>query len=130
MKKLIVSQEYSIAATEILDIFNYLPKEMSEKIPHQLLEFFSEVSQKDYKPEFDYSKGLETINFTPKTKALLAMIYRNYLCSEEERKEFAQKLFENEQKYQQELREKYNPDHIFEKAWKTKKEKIIKILHS
>lgn len=109
----VVSEEYKIAATEILDIIEHLSLNATNKIPLQLLEFFKEVSREDYKPEFDYSGGLEKINFTPKTKALLAMIYRNYLCSEEERKEFDKKLFQNEEKYQQELREKYNPDKIF-----------------
>ena len=111
----VVSEEYKIAATEVLDIIEHLSLNATNKIPLQLLEFFKEVSMEDYKPEFDYSDGLEKINFTPKTKALLAMIYRNYLCSEEERKEFDKKLFENEEKYQQELREKYNPDNIFKK---------------
>ena len=110
----VVSEEYKIAATEVLDIVEHLSLNATNKIPLQLLEFFKEVSMEDYKPEFDYSSGLEKINFTPKTKALLAMIYRNYLCSEEERKEFDRKLFENEEKYQQELREKYNPDKIFQ----------------
>lgn len=110
----VVSEEYKIAATEVLDIIEHLSLNATNKIPMQLLEFFKEVSMQDYKPQFDYSGGLEKINFTPKTKALLAMIYRNYLCSEEERKEFDQKLFENEEKYQQELREKYNPDKIFQ----------------
>lgn len=110
----VVSEEYKIAATEVLDIVEHLSLNATNKIPLQLLEFFKEVSMEDYKPEFDYSGGLEKINFTPKTKALLAMIYRNYLCSEEERKEFDRKLFENEEKYQQELREKYNPDKIFQ----------------
>ncbi len=109
----VVSDDYRIAATEILDIIEHLSLNATNKIPLQLLEFFKEVSMKDYKPKFDYSQGLEKISFTPKTKALLAMIYRNYLCSEEERKEFDKKLFENEEKYQQELREKYNPDNIF-----------------
>lgn len=109
----VVSDDYRIAATEILDIIEHLSLNATNKIPLQLLEFFKEVSMKNYKPEFDYSQGLEKISFTPKTKALLAMIYRNYLCSEEERKELDKKLFENEQKYQQELREKYNPGNIF-----------------
>lgn len=112
----VVSEEYKIAATEVLDIIEHLSLNATNKIPMQLLEFFKEVSLQDYKPQFDYSGGLEKINFTPKTKALLAMIYRNYLCSEEERKELDQKLFENEEKYQQELREKYNPDKIFQNS--------------
>lgn len=112
----VVSEEYKIAATEVLDIVEHLSLNATNKIPLQLLDFFKDVSMEDYKPEFDYSDGLEKINFTPKTKALLAMIYRNYLCSEEERKELDQKLFENEEKYQQELREKYNPDKIFQNS--------------
>lgn len=112
----VVSEEYKIAATEVLDIVEHLSLNATNKIPLQLLDFFKDVSMEDYKPEFDYSDGLEKINFTPKTKALLAMIYRNYLCSEEERKEFDRKLFENEEKYQQELREKYNPDKIFQNS--------------
>lgn len=118
----VISEDYRIAATEVLDIIEHLSLNATNKIPLQLLEFFKEVSLQDYKPEFDYFGSLEKINFTPKTKALLAMIYRNYLCSEEERKEIDQKLFENEEKYQKELREKYNPEYLFEKTGENQKE--------
>ena len=69
----------------------------------------------DYKPQFDYSQGIDKIGFSDKTRALLAMIYRNYLCSEQEKKEFEKTLFENEEKFQKKLREKYNPDAIFQR---------------
>lgn len=118
----VVSEDYRIAATEVLDMIEHFSLNATNRIPLQLLEFFKEVSIEDYKPEFDYSVGLEKINFSPKTKALLAMIYRNYLCSEEECKEFDQKIFGNEEKYQQELREKYNPDNIFKN---TKKQQAL-----
>lgn len=51
------------------------------------------------------------------------MLYRNYFCSEEERQEIDQKLQENEEKYQQQLREKYNPDRIFNNKIMNEKEK-------
>lgn len=54
----VVSKEYSIAATEILDLLNYLPADIVEKIPTKLINFFKEVSIKDYKPEFDYSRRI------------------------------------------------------------------------
>lgn len=113
MKNSIVSKEYSIAATEILDLLNYIPKDLVKRIPVQLIDFFQQVSVEDYKPQWDTSQGLESINLTDKTKALLAMIYRNYLCSTEEKQEFDEKLFENEQKYQEDLRERYSPNDIF-----------------
>ncbi len=42
------------------------------------------------------------------------MLNLNYWCeSEEHKKELISRYNDNEQKYQQELREKYNPDNIF-----------------
>ena len=47
------------------------------------------------------------------TIIIFALLKLNYWCSEEERKSFIKKLNENEILYQEQLREKYNPDNIF-----------------
>ena len=60
-----------------------------------------------------------------KTKSLIAMIYLNYLCDEEEKNNLNSILKSNEEKYQKELREKYNPDNIFKKNNQEAKEKIV-----
>jgi len=114
MKNKIISHEYQIAATDVLDVIKHLPEDTTNKIPQKLISFFESVSIESYKPEIDYSKGLDKIELKEKSKALLAMVYRNYICSNEERENFDKILFENEQKYQEELRGKYNPDKIFE----------------
>ena len=50
------------------------------------------------------------------TLPLLAMLLINYWCNtKEEKEELINKYFENEQKYQEQLREKYNPDFLFNK---------------
>lgn len=41
---------------------------------------------------------LEDMELLPETKGLLAMIYRNYWCTEEERKEYDRILMENDRK--------------------------------
>ena len=47
---------------------------------------------------------------------ILAMLTLNYWCnSEEEKAELTSMYSDNELKYQEELREKYNPDNIFKK---------------
>ncbi len=43
------------------------------------------------------------------------MIYRNYWCSIEERPKYDKLLQNNQKKFDDALREKYNPDKIFEK---------------
>lgn len=120
VQKMNISSEYKIAATEVLSILDYLPKYEVDKIPNKFKEFLKENSNSDYTPNFDYSLGLDKIELNHKTKLLLAMIYRNYICSEEQKLEYDKLLNENEEKYQSFIREKYNPDDIFKKVNKAK----------
>lgn len=113
MNKNIELDEYKKSVTEVIDILNYLPKEMTCKIPRKFWGFLQEQCLTEYKPNFDFSKGLDEIKLSNKTKSLLAMIYINYMCSEEEKIEYDKILFQNEEKYQKELKEKYNPDNLF-----------------
>lgn len=113
-----VTKEFSEAITEINKIFSYLPTEYIEKIPIKLRKFLKDVESKEYIPNIDPYKQLDEQDIKPKTKTLLTIIYRNYWCNEQERAELDKKLIENDKKYEEELREKYNPDDIFKKREK------------
>lgn len=113
----VISQEYRIAATETLTILNNFSEETLIIIPKKLIEFLKKVSIDGYEMKLNDNKG-QQIN--DKTKALLAMIYRNYLCTESEKVEFDKKLLKNEEKYQNTLKEKYSLD-----VFKNKKEENI-----
>lgn len=118
-----VTKEFAEASAEINEILKYMPKEEVEKIPSKLREFFKEVSSKDYVTNINPNIPLDKQQIKEKTKDIIALIYRNYWCSEEERKELDQKLIENDKKFEEELREKYNPDNIFKNnVTTTKKE--------
>ena len=110
------TNEYSVAITEVLYILKYLPKDMTANIPTNFLNFLNENSIPDYKPDFDLSKGLDNIRLKHKTKILLAIIYRNYICSEQERLDYDKILLQNENEYQIKLKEKYNTDNIFKET--------------
>ncbi len=115
MKSNIEMSEYRVATTEVLYILDYFPEKMKSNIPTDFLKFLDEQSIPDYNPNFDFSQGLDKLKLSNKTKVLLAMIYRNYICSEKEKIEYDKILNQNEKAYQIELREKYNPDNIFQK---------------
>lgn len=115
MKNNIEISEYRIAATEVVYILDYFSEEFKANIPTNFLKFLNEQAIPDYNPNFDFSHGLDRLELRNKTKALLAMIYRNYMCSEKEKVEYEKNLKQNENTYQIELREKYNPDNIFQK---------------
>lgn len=114
-----VTKEFAEATTEINKILSYLPIEYVEKIPTKLRKFFKDIESKEYIPNIDPYKQLDEQDLKPKTKTLLTIIYRNYWCNEQEKAELDKKLLENDKKYEEELREKYNPDDIFKKREKT-----------
>ena len=115
MKNNVEISEYRIAATEVACILDYFSEEFKANIPTNFLKFLNEQAIPDYNPNFDFSHGLDRLELRNKTKTLLAMIYRNYICSEKEKIEYEKILKQNENTYQVELREKYNPDNIFQK---------------
>ena len=120
-----ITKEFAEASAEINEILKYLPEEYVEKIPKKLRDFFKEIESKEYKTNIDPYKPLDEQDLKPKTNTLITVLYRNYWCNEEERAELDKILIENDKKYEEELREKYNPDNIFKK--KDKDEEIKEV---
>ena len=102
------------AVSEVLHYLKGINQVDIDKLPNKLINFLEENASKDYICDFDYTKPLSELDVLDETKGLLGLICLNYWCeTEEEKAEFRQKLNENENQYQKELREKYNPDDIF-----------------
>jgi len=110
-----VSVEYSEAIVEVLDILDNSEDSIVEKIPKKLIEFWQKNKSTTYKPNLDHSKSLKDMELKSKTKSLITMIYLNYLCDASEKDKIKLILKKNEEKYRQELKEKYNTDNIFKK---------------
>lgn len=110
-----LSIEYSEAIVEVLEILQYSDDNIIEKIPKKLIEFWQRNKSTTYKPNLDHSKSINEMDLKKKTKSIISMIYLNYLCNDEEKNNIKLILKDNEEKYQQELGEKYNADNIFKK---------------
>ena len=109
-----VKNENSIAITEVSYIIDHFCSPYAKtKIPDKFKNFLEKNSIPDYTPEFKDQKELKDIKLKSKTESLLALVYREYLCTEEEKEDFNKLLIKNEEDYQEELREKYDPDNIF-----------------
>lgn len=103
--------------SEVYVILNQLEEDSLKKIPEEMLNKIKENAT----IEIDYieeNKPLEELNLMNETKEFLAVISYNYFCDEEERKKWNDVLDENERKYQETLKEKYNPEEIFDKKEK------------
>ncbi len=108
-----VSIEYSEAIVEVLEILQYSDDNIIEKIPKKLIEFWQRNKSTTYKPNLDHSKSINEMELKKKTRSIISMVYLNYLCDDEEKNNIKLILKDNERKYQQKLREKYDPDNIF-----------------
>ena len=109
--------QFSNALYQVSEILNYDEDKDSikEKIPKQIISYIESNKSKDYNWTIDNTASLEKQNLLQTTKEILTVLYRNYICNNDEREELDRALMENEIRYQNELKEKYNPDNIFKK---------------
>lgn len=111
-----VSVEFSECITETLDILKHMENSYIEKIPRKFMVFLENNKSTNYISNLDHSKKVNEMILKEKTKDILAIIYMKYWCTEEEKHAYNELLQENEKKYQDELRKKYNVDNIFQKT--------------
>ena len=108
---------YSKAFVELNEIIKYFDDNLKNKIPNDLKDAISKSSKNEYKFVYDKNKPLYKQNILPETKALLSILYSDYLCPEKEREKwieydkFEQKV--SYQKQEEEKAKKYNPNEIF-----------------
>ena len=108
-----VSYEYSVACSETLDILNHTKKEDVEKIPIKFLEILRINALKTYKSKLDFNKSIADMNLNQKTIGILSIIHKKYWCNSKQRKDFEEKLKQNEIVYQKNLSEEYSTEKLF-----------------
>ena len=102
--------------SEVYQVLNLLGNEYINKLPITLFNMLKEKRNIDYTPQYIEDIPLNKQKIKKETLAIIALLHLNYWCnSEEEKNELKQMLKNNENMYQQELKNKYNPDDIFKK---------------
>lgn len=112
---MIDNPSYTKAYTEVNCLLQYLPQSYLDKLPKKLMELIRDQSDAQYNIYIDTNKSLLEQNFSDKAIALIAVLKYNYWSTDEEKQQLEKIFYENENTYQEELLEKYNPDNIFKK---------------
>ena len=102
-----VDIQYANAYTEVLDILKYISKEDYEKIPKSKIKVFEENSNKNYNFTYDENKTLEEQNVSEITKAIIAILFRDYWATKEQRYVIIKKQQEIKEQKQKELMAKF-----------------------
>lgn len=112
-----MKQEVRKAFTEVNEIIKLMPIELINKIPIEFRYLIKEECDKKYLPNI--KEPIEQCKLKDETIIILGIIYREFFSLPEEREKLKEKDSEELQKMQQfiekELREKYNPENIFNK---------------
>ena len=102
------------AYSEVIEILKYISEESYNKIPKEKIEVFENYSNKEY--QFDYNPylTLDKQNVSEITKTIIAILFRDYWATPEQRDKIKAKERYDIQKEEEEKRKKYNNiDNLF-----------------
>ena len=102
------------AYSEVDEFLGLVTEEEKNQIPKKLRDFFREEKDINYHKNINPNIPIKEQNLKEETLAIIALLMIQYWYKDESKKQkLLEVLDENERKYQEELREKYNPDNIF-----------------
>ena len=114
-----MQEEYNKAYAEAMVVLNNSSKEILEKIPEKLLHFLNENKDKNYLVNINFQDEHWENTLMDETKGILGLIYRDYIVSTQQRNKLLLEEKKNQLKSEKEIKEKYNPDNIFNKRKKS-----------
>ena len=106
---------YSQAFSEVLEVLENSERTIVNKIPATFMTFLNQNKDKNYVVTIDFNNPNWEETIKPEAQAILALIYRDYIVSKDQREILLTEEREEQTRFEKELREKYNPDNIFKK---------------
>lgn len=110
-----MSNAYSKAYVEVLEIISHFSEEDFKKIPKSEIDFYNENKDNEYEFKINPNIDLNEQNISREANAILVAMYRDYFATENQKQILEKLLKQNEQKEEEKKRKKYNPDDIFKK---------------
>lgn len=110
-KEFTMDEKYKKSFSEVYEILNLMPDTIINKIPEKMRNIIENERDKNYKVII--SEPLNKDDFQYETIVFLGMLYRDFLCDDNEKKSLQQNEIKLENQYNEELRKKYNTDDLF-----------------
>ena len=120
-----INKELSETLTELNEVFNNTSIDVIKRIPKTFLQFIADNVSDTYEFKYDKTKSLKEQNLKPRTKGLIALVYRDFICNNEEKQIYNEKVSNVLKEIELEKREKYNPDNLFKNENKIKEDSEV-----
>ena len=102
--------------SEVYNVILVMGQEYINKLPHSLWNMLETQRDMDYNPRYTVEDVIAGNKISDDALAVISLIHYNYWCeTEEEKHQLEDIIHRNEDKYEKELREKYDPNNIFKK---------------
>ena len=82
---------YRDAFKEVYDVLQNTDEELLKKIPNKFMQFIKDNMNLEYKSNVKKDIEIDKQDLLKETESVLALIYRSYWATDEEKKEFARK---------------------------------------
>ena len=107
-----VTTEYKIAYSEILEILKHISKKEQEKIPSNMIKMFKANASENSNFAYNPKKTLQEQNVSEIDISIIAILYRDYWATKEQRQKILNYQNREREKYKA---EKYDVNNIFKK---------------
>lgn len=122
-----ITKEHKMAYTEVVEVLKYVPKKDINKIPKDILKYYMDNMDTTYNFKIDDNKQFEQQNLSEKAKIVLAILFRDYWATKEQKEKIKEQEKRDLYKLELEKQEKYKCDNIF-KARKIEESEETKTL--
>ena len=85
-----MDEAYTKALTEVDEVLNYLDVKLLNKIPETFKNFIKNSKNKMYKYQYNKEKPLYEQELSKEAKAIISLIYRDYICYPQEKNQLVQ----------------------------------------
>ena len=107
-----VTTEYKIAYSEILEILKHISKKEQEKVPSNMIKMFKANASENSNFAYNPKKTLQEQNVSEIAISIIAILYRDYWTTKEQRQKILNFQNREREKYKA---EKYDVNNIFKK---------------
>ena len=105
------------AYAEVDYIINHMNEKYREMVPEKMRRFFSEYKDPNHEVKVDPYVPLQKQGLKRYTLEILALFHLKYWCEDEERKkELYGLMLQNQERLEQQMREKYSVEKLFDNA--------------
>lgn len=112
----VITREDLVAYAEVDYVIKHMNERYIAKLPQNLLNFFETMKDPEHEIYINPHKPLQEQGLKKYALEIIALLHVKYWCENQERKEeLLEKMRENQEKFEAQLREKFSTDNLFQK---------------